>query len=104
MNASEAQMRSGPRQRDGTHPDADLIYDASLTVTPPSEAIRRQMTLRITDDRVEIASGQNIAAVPGNLAPLLTALVHQSGWGRQGVVPDRQGRCHMNTCEYQHTP
>ncbi|PQM27714.1 hypothetical protein CVO77_03880 [Sphingopyxis lindanitolerans] len=96
MNASEAQMRSGPRQRDGTHPDADLIYDASLTVTPPSEAIRRQMTLRITDDRVEIASGQDIAAAPGNLAHLLTELVHQSGWGWQGVFADWQGRCNRN--------
>src|SRR3546814_8574854 len=66
MNASEAQMRSGPRQRDGTHPDADLIYDASLTVTPQSEAIRRLVTLRITDDRFEIASGQNISAESGS--------------------------------------
>src|SRR3546814_2858243 len=89
-------MRSGPRQRDGTHPDADLIYDASLTVTPPSEAIRRQMTLRITDDRVEIASGQNIAAVPGNLAHLLTELVHQSGWGWQGVFADWRSEEHTS--------
>src|SRR3546814_3625618 len=31
MNASEAQMRSGPRQRDGTHPDADLIRSEEHT-------------------------------------------------------------------------
>src|SRR3546814_11854850 len=53
MNASEAQMRSGPRQRDGTHPDADLIYDASLTVTPPREAIRR--------DRKSVVEGKSVS-------------------------------------------
>lgn len=89
-------MRSGLRSRDGTHPDADLIYDASLTLTPPSDAVRRQMTLRITDDRVEIASGQDVAAAPGNLAHLLTELVRQSGWGWQGVFFDWQGRCNRN--------
>lgn len=92
-NASEAQMRGGPRRRDGVHPDADLIYDASLTVTPASETIRRQIALRITDDRVEDVSGNAVAAAPENLAHLLTELVHQSGWGWQGVFFDWQRGC-----------
>ena len=93
MNASEAQMRSGPRNRDGKHPDADLIYDASLTASPPSEAVRRRIALRITDDRVEIAGGKDIAAAPANLAHVLTKVVHQSGWAWQGVFADWQRGC-----------
>lgn len=93
MDAGEARMSSSLRPRDGTHPDADLIYDASLTLTPPSEAIRRRIGLRITDDRVEIASGHDVAASPRNLAHLLTQLIHQSGWAWQGVFFGWQGRC-----------
>jgi hypothetical protein len=93
MTASEAQMRSGPRRRDGVHPDADLIYDASRTMTPPSEAIRRQMALHIADDRVMVASDNAVAADPDHLAHLLTEVVHQSGWGWQGLFFDWQGRC-----------
>ena len=69
------------------------LYDSSLTVTPPSEAVRRQMALRIADDRVEIASGRDVASAPQNLAHLLTELVHQSGWTWQGLFSNWQGRC-----------
>ncbi|MBB5708443.1 MULTISPECIES: hypothetical protein [Sphingopyxis] len=93
MDASEARMSSSLRPRDGTHPDADLIYDASLTVTPPSEAIRRQIALRIADGRVEIAGDKDAASAPANLAHVLTELVHQSGWGWQGVFADWQRAC-----------
>jgi hypothetical protein len=93
MNASEARMSSSIRPRDGTHPDADLIYEASLTVTPPSETIRQQIALRIADDRVEIAAGHDIAAIPDNLAHVLTQLVNQSGWAWQGVFTNWQRGC-----------
>ena len=93
MNASEARMSSSLRSRDGAHPDADLIYDASLTVTPPNETIRRRIALRIMDDRVEIAGDRDAASAPANLAHVLTELVHQSGWGWQGVFADWQRGC-----------
>lgn len=93
MNASEAQMYNGPRHHGEVHPDADLIYNASQTVTPADEAIREQIKLQITDDRVEIASGRDVAFAPANLAHLLTVLVHQSGWGWQGVFFDWQKSC-----------
>lgn len=93
MNAGEARMSSSLRPRDGTHPDADTIYDASLTLTPPSESIRRGLGLRVTDDRVEIAGDTETAANPANLAHVLTELVHQSGWGWQGVFADWQKSC-----------
>src|SRR3546814_4509805 len=85
MNASEARMSSSIRSRGGTHPDADLIYDAGLTVTLPSDTIRRQIALHIADDRVEIAGDKDVASAPANLAHVLTELVHQSGWAWQGV-------------------
>src|SRR3546814_304282 len=44
MNASEARMSSSIRSRDGTHPDADLIYDAGLTVTLPSDTRSEEHT------------------------------------------------------------
>lgn len=93
MNASEAQLRSGPRQRNGVHPDATTIYDASLTVTLPSEAIRRQIQLRIAADRVEISAGHDVAAEPKNLSHVLTELVRQSGWAWQGVFANWQIGC-----------
>jgi len=93
MNASEARMSSSIRSRDGTHPDADLIYDASLTVTLPSDTIRRQIALHIADDRVEIAGDKDVASAPANLAHVLTELVHQSGWAWQGVFADWQRGC-----------
>lgn len=93
MNADEARMRSGPHRHDGVHPDADLVYSARLTVTPPSAAIRRQIALRIVNDRVEIASGAGAASDPDNLTHLLTVLVHQSGWSWQGVFFDWQRGC-----------
>src|SRR3546814_18300243 len=89
MNASEARMSSSIRSRGGTHPDADLIYDAGLTVTLPSDTIRRQIALHIADDRVEIAGDKDVASAPANLAHVLTELVHQSGWAWQGVFADR---------------
>jgi hypothetical protein len=93
MDASEARITSSIRPRDGTHPDADLIYEASLTVTPPRETIRQQVALRITDDRVEIAAGHDVASDPENLAHVLTLLVHQSGWAWQGVFANWQRGC-----------
>ena len=93
MNAGEARMSSSLRPRDGTHPDADIIYDASLTLTPPNEAIRRQIAPRIADDRVEIVGDSEAAANPANLAHVLTEVVHQSGWGWQGVFFDWQRGC-----------
>jgi hypothetical protein len=93
MNASEARVSRSLRPRDGTHPDADAIYDASLTLTPPSDTIRRGLGLRVTDDRVEIAGDGETAANPANLAHVLTELVHQSGWGWQGVFFDWQRGC-----------
>lgn len=93
MNAGEARMSSRLRPRDGTHPDADTIYDASLTLTPPSESIRRGLGLRVTDDRVEIAGDTETAVNPANLAHVLTELVRQSGWGWQGVFADWQKSC-----------
>lgn len=79
--------------RDGTHPDADLIWEHSITVTPASESLRRQLALRVLYDRVEDASGNALARVPGNLPHVLTELVHQSGWSWQGLFFDWQGRC-----------
>jgi hypothetical protein len=93
MNASEARMSSSLRPRDGTYPDADLIYDASLTLTLPSEVIRRRIAPRIADDRVEIAGDSEAAADPANLAHVLTEVVHQSGWEWQGVFFDWQRDC-----------
>jgi len=97
MNAIEAQMYSGPRRHDGVHPDADLIYDASLTITLPDEAIRRLIGLRIVGDiagdRVEIAGDTDSASAPKNLPHVLTELVSQSGWTWQGVFADWQRGC-----------
>lgn len=93
MNAGEARMGSGLRPRDGTRPDADLIYDASLTLTPPNEDVRRRIGLRVTDDRVEIAGDSAAAADPANLAHVLTELVHRSGWEWQGVFFDWHRSC-----------
>lgn len=81
MNAGEARMSSSLRPRDGTHPDADLIHDASLTVTLPSAAMRHQIGARVTDDRVTIAGDREAATDPANLSHVLTEVVHQSGWG-----------------------
>ncbi|MCZ2104348.1 MAG: hypothetical protein OZ923_03880 [Comamonadaceae bacterium] len=92
MNASEAQMRQGIQPRDGTHPDADLIYDASLTLTPPSEATRRALALRLAGDRVEVGQS-GAAADPANLPHLLAELVRQSGWTWQGVFFNWQKGC-----------
>jgi hypothetical protein len=93
MNVSEAQMYSGPRRHDGVHPDADRIYDASLTITPPDEAIRRRIGLRIAGDRVEIAGDREAASAPQNLPHVLTELVNQSGWTWQGVFGNWQRGC-----------
>lgn len=92
MNASEAQMRRGIQPRDGTHPDAFLIYDASLTLTPPSEATRRALALRIAGDQVEVGQ-TGAAADPANLPHLLAELVRQSGWTWQGVFFKGQRSC-----------
>ena len=83
----------GVRSRDGTHPDADLIYNASLNVTPPSDAIRRQFALRVVGDRVEVAPDAVSAFDPNTLPHLLAELVHQSGWTWQGIFFDWQGGC-----------
>ena len=91
MNASEAQMTFSRRVGDGTHPDADLLYDASLTVTLPDEAIRRRIGLRVTHDGVEITGDQATASAPQNLPHVLTELVNQSGWTWQGVFGNWQG-------------
>lgn len=92
MNASEAQMRQGTQPRDGTHPDADLIHDASLTVTLPSEATRRALALRLAGDQVEVGQS-GAAADPANLPHLLAELVRQSGWTWQGVFFNWQKGC-----------
>lgn len=62
-------------------------------MTPPSDAIRRQIALRVADDRAEIAGDREVAAAPANLAHVLTELVHQSGWAWQGVFADWQRGC-----------
>src|SRR3546814_11356471 len=93
MNASEARMSSSIRSRDGTHPDADLIYDAGLTVTLPSATIRRQIALHIADDRVEIAGAKDVASAPVTLAHVLRALSHRFGSAWQGVVADWHRGC-----------
>ena len=51
MNARKARMGSSLRPRDGTHPDANRIYDASLTLAPLSDATRRRIGLRIIDGK-----------------------------------------------------
>lgn len=93
MNAGEARMSSSLRPRDGTHPDADLIHDASLTVTLPSAAMRHQIGARVTDDRVTIAGDREAATDPANLSHVLAEIVHQSGWGWQGVFFNWQHGC-----------
>jgi hypothetical protein len=93
MNASEARISHSIRPRDATHPDADLIYDARITVTPPSEAARQRLALRAIGDHVELASRGFAAFEPGDLSHLLTEAVHQSGWAWQGVFFDWQQRC-----------
>src|SRR3546814_16433792 len=55
LNASEAQMRSGPRQRDGTPPDATLSYDATPPGTPPPNPTRPQITPRAHDEHAQHA-------------------------------------------------
>lgn len=89
-NADEANMRGGPQPRDGMHPDASLIYEANLNVTPASESRRRKMGLRITGDQVDV--GPDAASDPTNLPHVLTELVVQSGWTWQGVFFNLQGR------------
>lgn len=92
MNAGEAQMHQGIQPRDGTHPDALVVFDASLTVTLPSEAVRQSLNLRIVGDQVEF--GQTAAATdPAHLPHILTELVRQSGWTWQGVFFNWQQGC-----------
>lgn len=92
MDASEAQMRQGTQPRDGTHPDAFMVHDASLTVTLPSAATRQALVLQIAGDQVEV--GQTVAATdPGNLPHVLAELVRQSGWTWQGVFFNWQKGC-----------
>lgn len=93
MNANEAQMRQGIQPRDGTHPDASMVFDASLTMTLPSEATRQALGLRIVGDQIEL--GQNSSTTdPANLPHILVELVRQSGWTWQGVFFNwQQGRC-----------
>lgn len=93
MNSSEARMSSSLRSRDATHPDADAIYDASLTLTPPNEAVRRSLGVGISDDHVENMGANKVATNPANLPHVLTELVHQSGWGWQGVFFNWQRSC-----------
>lgn len=93
MTASEARISRSIRPRDGTHPDADRVYDVRITVTPPSETARQRLALRAIGDHVELASRGFAAFDPNDLPHLLTEVVRQSGWTWQGVFFDWQQRC-----------
>lgn len=93
-NQDEANMRMGTQPRDGTHPDADLIYSARINVTPPNEAIRQQLAMQMHGNEVVLAPEVASTFDPGALPHVLMEVVQQSGWTWQGVFFDWQGRCH----------
>lgn len=98
MNARKARMGSSLRPRDGTHPDANRIYDASLTLAPLSDATRRRIGLRIIDGDIEVAGDGETAVNPANLAHVLTERGHQSGWGGKGCSSIGSGAVARRPC------
>lgn len=88
MDADEAQMRQGIQPRDGTHPDASMVFGASLAVTLPSAAARQALGLRIAGDQVELGEADGD---PAQLPHLLAELVRQSGWTWQGCFSTGSG-------------
>lgn len=93
LTAEEARMHQGRRPPGEVHPDADVIWSSTWSVTPRDAEVRRQLRVRVFDDEVELP--RRVAepfatdvGVGADLLPhLLTEVVQQSGWSwRAGLL------------------